>query len=204
MLVAVRTWSVLPKIHIHGTISVPRSISVATPDASHLGQLLNFATSRGACMLRRTSIVCRFRQPAVQLEATRRVAIKPRKPSTKSDVSNIRSWNSLFWTNLRDHASCVNLLRHACMEKTIYSQQYALMLHILRDARRSAGLSQEQLASRLHVTQAFVSKCERGQRRIDPVELRAWCAALGTTGVRFYEIFEEAASKNETLLGKKF
>ncbi|WP_229422856.1 helix-turn-helix domain-containing protein [Pseudoduganella umbonata] len=77
------------------------------------------------------------------------------------------------------------------------------MLRLLREERLAAGLSQEQLATRLQVTQVFVSKCERGQRRIDPVELRTWCMALGTTGARFYEAFEEAALKNEILLGKK-
>lgn len=89
------------------------------------------------------------------------------------------------------------------MEKSIRSQQYAIMVRLLRDMRLAAGLSQEQLATRLHVTQTFVSKCERGQRRIDPVELRAWCIALGTSVAKFNEAFEEVNAQNEILLGRK-
>ncbi len=45
------------------------------------------------------------------------------------------------------------------------------MLEQLRAARRDAGLTQEAVAELLDTTQAFISKVERGERRIDPVEL---------------------------------
>jgi transcriptional regulator with XRE-family HTH domain len=45
------------------------------------------------------------------------------------------------------------------------------MLARLRQARLEAGLTQVQAAARLGKTQAYVSKCELGERRIDPVEL---------------------------------
>jgi transcriptional regulator with XRE-family HTH domain len=41
----------------------------------------------------------------------------------------------------------------------------------LREARRSAGLTQAQVAASLGTTQAFMSKCELGERRIDPIDL---------------------------------
>lgn len=67
------------------------------------------------------------------------------------------------------------------MEKSIYSEEYLLFLQGLRQAREAAGLTQEQIADRLgsKATQSFVSKCERGERRIDIVELRAFCRAIG-------------------------
>jgi transcriptional regulator with XRE-family HTH domain len=65
------------------------------------------------------------------------------------------------------------------MEKSVSSDDYALFLEHLKDARRKAGLTQGQLAEVLGETQSFVSKCERGERRLDIVEVRAFCLALG-------------------------
>lgn len=65
------------------------------------------------------------------------------------------------------------------VEKSIYTQQYGLFLATLRAARESAGISQSELAARLSVDQPLVSKCESGQRRLDFIEVRAWCAAIG-------------------------
>ena len=39
-------------------------------------------------------------------------------------------------------------------------------------------MTQIDMADRLAETQSFVSKCERGERRIDVAELRAFCRAL--------------------------
>ena len=43
----------------------------------------------------------------------------------------------------------------------------------LRQARKDAGLTQVEVAQRLGKTQSFVTKAERGERRLDVVELRA-------------------------------
>jgi len=66
------------------------------------------------------------------------------------------------------------------MEKSIYSDEYVIFLRLLQEARREAGYTQRDIAGRLGsgVTQSFVSKCERGERRIDIVELRAFCIAF--------------------------
>ena len=63
------------------------------------------------------------------------------------------------------------------MEKSLHSEGYALFLRQFRAARK--GVTQIELAKRLDETQSFVSKCERGERRIDVVELREFCRALG-------------------------
>jgi transcriptional regulator with XRE-family HTH domain len=42
----------------------------------------------------------------------------------------------------------------------------------LRQARKDAGLTQVAVATALGRTQAFVSKCELGERRIDPIDLQ--------------------------------
>jgi len=76
------------------------------------------------------------------------------------------------------------------MEKSIFSDDYALFLQRLREARRQAGVTQSQLADRLQQTQSFVSKCERGERRLDIVEVRAFCAALGIPFASFITEFD--------------
>ena len=61
------------------------------------------------------------------------------------------------------------------MKKSLFSADYAVFLRLLREARDDAGLTQEELGARLGQTQSFVSKCERGERRLDIVEARARC-----------------------------
>jgi transcriptional regulator with XRE-family HTH domain len=78
------------------------------------------------------------------------------------------------------------------MEKSLFSREYAIFLALLRRARQDAGLTQEQLAERLDETQSWVSKCERGERRLDLVEARAFCAAFGTPFAEFVRDLEEA------------
>ena len=81
------------------------------------------------------------------------------------------------------------------MDKSIYSEEYKSFLDMLRAARERAGLTQGDVASRLSATQSFVSKCERGERRLDIVELRAWCVALGIPLHEFVDSFDQSCSK---------
>ena len=55
--------------------------------------------------------------------------------------------------------------------KSLYTPEYRRMLLRLRQARTEAGLSQATVARFLGRPQSFVSKCESGERRIDPIEL---------------------------------
>ena len=66
-----------------------------------------------------------------------------------------------------------------CVDKSISSQHYRIFLRELRAARKRSGLTQVDLAARLGETQSFVSKCERGERRLDIVEARSFCRAFG-------------------------
>ncbi len=79
------------------------------------------------------------------------------------------------------------------MQKSQFSKNYTLFLDQLVAARKQAGLTQEQLAERLGVTQSFVSKCERGERRLDIVELREWCRALNVSFAAFVTKFDRMA-----------
>ncbi len=50
--------------------------------------------------------------------------------------------------------------------------RYRFMLKRLRRAREAAGLTQVQVAKKLGRPQSYVTKCELGERRIDPIELQ--------------------------------
>jgi transcriptional regulator with XRE-family HTH domain len=67
------------------------------------------------------------------------------------------------------------------MEKSIHSSGYTTFLALLRETREKAEVTQVELAARLERTQSFVSKVERGETRLDVLQLHAICAALGTT-----------------------
>ena len=68
--------------------------------------------------------------------------------------------------------------------KSTYSQDYQRLLHILIDVRKRAGITQESLARTLRRPQSFVSKFERGERRIDVIEFRDICRAIGADPTR--------------------
>ena len=80
------------------------------------------------------------------------------------------------------------------MEKTIHTREYALLIGMLRAHRLEIGMTQLTLAARLGVTQAFISKCERAERRMDVVELVHWCQAMGTSAPAFLQAFMAASS----------
>ncbi|WP_460481883.1 helix-turn-helix domain-containing protein [Comamonas humi] len=65
------------------------------------------------------------------------------------------------------------------MSRSTHNTNYQLLLSVLKTARKRMGVSQVELAERLGNTQTFVSKCERGERRIDAVELVEFAEALG-------------------------
>lgn len=54
---------------------------------------------------------------------------------------------------------------------TTYKAKYGQFLTKLREARLEAGLTQVEVGRKLKQPQAYVSKIERGERRVDAVEL---------------------------------
>lgn len=59
------------------------------------------------------------------------------------------------------------------MSKSIHSSEYKTVIKKLREAREAAGLTQAEAAEKLGKPQSYISKIERGERRIDVVELIA-------------------------------
>lgn len=83
------------------------------------------------------------------------------------------------------------------MKKSLFSEDYKCFLKLLREVRECAGITQEQIAERLETTQSIISKCERGERRLDIVELRAWCQALDSSLSVFIAEFEKTLDKRD-------
>jgi transcriptional regulator with XRE-family HTH domain len=71
------------------------------------------------------------------------------------------------------------------MQKTIFSEEHRILLWHMVHARKKAGLTQEEVAKRLQTSRTWVTNCEVGERRIDAIELRAYCKALGISFADF-------------------
>ena len=61
---------------------------------------------------------------------------------------------------------------------------------MLAKARKDAKLTQVQLASKLRRRQAYISRIERGERRVDVVEFVDLARAIGFDPSRFIAEFE--------------
>jgi len=78
------------------------------------------------------------------------------------------------------------------MDRQIYRLRYANFLRKLKAAREESGLTQVEVARALSKTQAFVSKIESGERRLDFVELQEICKLYGKPLSYFEEDLDES------------
>lgn len=70
-------------------------------------------------------------------------------------------------------------IRSAALTKSVFTPTYARFRELLLEAREAAGLTQAALAERLSRRQSYVSKFERGERRLDVVEFLEVARVLG-------------------------
>jgi transcriptional regulator with XRE-family HTH domain len=75
-------------------------------------------------------------------------------------------------------------------DKSIFTREYAVFLSTLRQLREESGRTQTDVAKILKRDQSVVSKCERGERRMDVIELRVYCKAIGMEFEKFIKILE--------------
>ncbi len=76
------------------------------------------------------------------------------------------------------------------MKKSIQSQEYAVVLRLLRKDRKRSGVTQVELARKLELTQSQISKIERGENRLDILQLRSYCLAVGVNLTGFVKRLE--------------
>lgn len=63
--------------------------------------------------------------------------------------------------------------------KTARSTPYQHLLALLVDCRREANMTQQDLSTRLGKPQSYVSKYERGERRLDVIEFMQIALLIG-------------------------
>ncbi len=74
--------------------------------------------------------------------------------------------------------------------KRIQQSDYKALRTCLKEMRKQSGLTQIQLAEAIGADQSDISKIERGERRLDVVELVYVCRALGITSEAFISTLE--------------
>ena len=62
---------------------------------------------------------------------------------------------------------------------SLHSPDYAYVRAELISMRQRAGMTQRELAAELGLQHTWVGKSEQGERRVDLIELFAWCRACG-------------------------
>ena len=63
--------------------------------------------------------------------------------------------------------------------KSVFTEEYDMLLQSLITARKAANLTQSDLAKALAKPQSFVSKYERKERRLDVIEYISVCRLIG-------------------------
>jgi transcriptional regulator with XRE-family HTH domain len=75
--------------------------------------------------------------------------------------------------------------------KSVFTEKYERFRKRLVESRKAGGLTQMQLAERLGRPQSFVSKYERGERRLDVVEFLEVARAIAIDPFRLLKELDE-------------
>jgi len=87
--------------------------------------------------------------------------------------------------------------------KSLHRPEYAAVLQTLVETRESADLLQAELGKRLRRSQSYVSMAERGNIRLDALQLHDWCAACGSSLSEFAKMLESRWSSKKKGVGAK-
>ena len=89
------------------------------------------------------------------------------------------------------------ITRRSMASKTRSSQVMRLLQQLLREARLNARMSQPDVADLLDRDRTFVADYELGRRRLDVIELREICAALGVPFLEFVAMLDREITAAE-------
>ncbi len=80
------------------------------------------------------------------------------------------------------------------MTKSVFSDKYDRFRRLLVEARKKRDLTQVELSKRLSRPQSFVSKYERGERRLDVIEFFEVARAIGVDPFDLLRAIDDSAS----------
>jgi transcriptional regulator with XRE-family HTH domain len=72
------------------------------------------------------------------------------------------------------------------MPTSLRSRRHVALIAVLIEARKQAGFTQRQMATKMRVSQTFVASIESGLRRVDVVEFMDWARALDRDPVELF------------------
>jgi transcriptional regulator with XRE-family HTH domain len=84
------------------------------------------------------------------------------------------------------------------MRKTLYQRENLAMLSLLRAERERLGHLQTDISRTLGKPQSYISKIERGERRVDVIELRKICQAMGCDLRQFVDLLEQRLGNSKS------
>lgn len=77
------------------------------------------------------------------------------------------------------------------MPSSIFTQRHQEFIAFIASVRKAADITQVELAERLGKPQSFVSKVERGERRLDVIEFCQLAEALGRNPATLLQDFAD-------------
>ncbi|MBW4669130.1 MAG: helix-turn-helix domain-containing protein [Cyanomargarita calcarea GSE-NOS-MK-12-04C] len=82
------------------------------------------------------------------------------------------------------------------MSKSVFSEKYNRFRKLLIKARQLANLTQSELSAKLSRPQSYISKYERGERRLDLIEFLEVAKALQIEPATFIKKLLEEKEEN--------
>jgi hypothetical protein len=89
-----------------------------------------------------------------------------------------------------------NAFQNGAMPNPIHDPRYKIFREMLTEARKEKGLLESDIDEKLGKNQPYVSKYERGERRLDLPEFLDVADALGINPAQFIEKYRQALAQN--------
>ncbi|WP_286271948.1 helix-turn-helix domain-containing protein [Thalassotalea hakodatensis] len=84
--------------------------------------------------------------------------------------------------------------------QSIYDQEHVFLRDWLIQKRKTAKLTQRQLADKLDTVHSLVGKVEKGERRLDVIEFISYCEAMEVNSDEIISLILKLKGDNQPLL----